>query len=93
MFESYKSFINFSSSLILWTITQFIDKNINLFINRKHSLCIKNIKLIYKQQTNYIRFKTENINRNIFSKSIHSLGMFRTDLQVFAIERYLDVFS
>ena len=92
MFESYKSFMNFSSSLILWTITQFIDKNINLFTNSKQILCIK-YKFIYKQQTNYIHFKTENINRNIFSESVHSLGMFRTDLQVFAMEKYLDLFS
>ena len=57
----------------------------NLVYIQKH-------KFIYKQQTNYIHFNSENINKNIFSDSVHSLGMFQTDLQVFAIERYLDLF-
>ena len=58
-----------------------------------NSVHIQKHKFIYKQQTNYIHFKTENIKRNIFLESVHSLGMFQTDLQVFAIERYLDIFS
>ena len=72
-----------------------------------NSVYIQQYKFIYKQQTWFmyknITFFTnikqiiyilrQNINRNIFSESVHSLGMFRTDLQVFAIERYLDLFS
>ena len=64
-----------------------------------NSVYIQNYKFIYKQQNKLYTFKDKNkknkknINKDIFSGSIHSLGMFRTDLQVFVIERYLDLSS